>query len=162
MTGDLFKRVEVWHALSVHFPIALLLFSTLAMAISFVIKKEKRSHWRVGVSGLLLTGCLGAWISLYTGNLADAIVARKICDPTVLKEHEIAAQTMTYLFTIAACLGVSAFVKRFSEKLRLITAYLILALMLAGSFYLIKAGHLGASLVYQQGAGVINHYVECE
>jgi hypothetical protein len=36
-----FMRPEIWHALSVHFPIALLLVSTLTLLISFFLKNGK-------------------------------------------------------------------------------------------------------------------------
>jgi uncharacterized membrane protein len=157
-----FMRTEVWHALSVHFPIALLVFGTLTMIISFVVKIDNRKTWRNAASGLLYAGTVAAWISIYTGNLADGIVARKICDPTVVKDHEIAAQTTTYLFTAAMGLSLLLRFAIVKPMLNLISSYLIVLLMIAGSAYLAYAGHLGASLVYQQGAGVYKHAVDCD
>lgn len=155
-------RTEVWHALSVHFPIALLVFSTLAMLVCFIIRSDAKKYWYNAASGLLYAGCVAAWIAIYTGNLADGIVARKICDPTVLKDHEIAAQTMTYLFSAATALNLLLAFKVINTRLTKISSYIILVLMLTGSGYLLHAGHLGASLVYQQGAGVYNHSIECD
>ena len=162
MTEVGFWRTEIWHSLSVHFPIALLLASTLAMLISLILKAEKRGPWQNTATGLLFAGCLTAWISIYTGNEADGIVARKICDPTVLKDHEIAAQTTTYLFTLATVLSLMLLSNFLKPKVRAIFPFLILLLMLAGSVFLIQTGHLGARLVYQQGAGVDNHTVDCD
>lgn len=157
-----FVRTEVWHALSVHFPIALLLFSTLIMLTSFVVKADRKKAWRNPATGLLYAGTIAAWISIYTGNLADGIVSRKICDPTILKDHEIAAQTLTYFFTTAVVLNLALLFNVLKSTLRHITSVLILLLMIAGSGYVVYAGHLGASLVYQQGAGVYNHAVDCD
>jgi uncharacterized membrane protein len=157
-----FIRAEVWHALSVHFPIALLTFGTLTRFISLIIKGDKGRYWQYTASALLYVGCLTAWISIYTGNLADGIVSRKICDPTILKDHEIAAQTMTYLFTSAGALDLLNVFRVFKPTLHLISSFLILLLMIVGSGYLIYGGHLGASLVYEQGAGVYNHSVDCD
>lgn len=157
-----FMRSEVWHALSVHFPIALLLTSTLTLLISFFLKEEKEKQWQNTASGLLFAGCLAAWISLYTGGQAEGIVARKICDPTILKDHEIAGETMTYLFTSAALINILLFFNVLKFRMRRISIWLISGLMLIGSGYLIYAGHLGASLVYEQGAGVKNHSVDCK
>src|SRR3990170_6525572 len=117
-----FIRAEVWHALSVHFPIALLIFGTLTRFISLIIKSDKRRYWQYAGSGLLYVGCLTAWISVYTGNLADGIVSRKICDPTILKDHEIAAQTMTYLFTAASILNLLFSFKVFKPLLHIISS----------------------------------------
>jgi uncharacterized membrane protein len=157
-----FMRPEIWHALSVHFPIALLLVSTLTLLISFFLKTERERHWQNTASGLLFAGCLTAWISVYTGNQADGIVARKICDPTILKDHEIAGQTMTYLFTAAALVNILLLFNVLKFLARKISVWIIFGLMLIGSGYLIYAGHLGASLVYEQGAGVKNHSVDCK
>jgi uncharacterized membrane protein len=157
-----FMRTEVWHALSVHFPISLLLVSTLTMLVSFFMTGNYRRNWQHAATGLLLAGCITAWIATYTGNLADGIVARKLCDPTILKDHEIAAQTMTYLFSVAAVLSVLLSFKVIKARLEQLSIYLIFILMLTGSGYLIYAGHIGASLVYQQGAGVYNHAVDCD
>ena len=157
-----FVRTEVWHALSVHFPIALLVFSTLAMLVSFLLTGDKKKLWQNAATGLLFTGCISAWIAIYTGNLADGIVARKICDPTILKDHEIASQTMTYLFTGASVIRLLLVFRTFSSTVDLISSYLILVLMLVGSGYLVYTGHLGASLVYEQGAGVYKHSVDCD
>jgi uncharacterized membrane protein len=157
-----FVRTEVWHALSVHFPIALLLFGTLAMLISYVVKADHRQPWRSAASGLLYAGTIAAWVSIYTGDLADGLVSRKICDPTILKDHEIAAQTMTYLFTSAVVLNLLVLFKIIKYRLRQIASIVILLLMITGSGYIVYTGHLGASLVYQQGAGVYNHSVDCD
>lgn len=156
-----FWRTETWHPLSVHFPVALLLVSTLILLISVFIKKEYQRSWRIASGGLLISGTLAAWISIYTGNLADGVVARKICDPTVLKDHEIAAEVMTYLFTGAAILSILMLSNVLKSMIRVITFYVMILLMLTGSGYLIYAGHLGATLVYQQGAGVKGHDVDC-
>jgi uncharacterized membrane protein len=156
-----FWRAETWHPLSVHFPIALLLVSTLILLISVFLKKNYQKQWQIASSGLLLSGTLAAWISVYTGNLADGVVARKICDPTILKDHEIAAELMTYLFTAAAVLSVLILFNFLKSGIRTISIYVMILLMLTGSGYLIYAGHLGATLVYEQGAGVRGHDVDC-
>ena len=154
-------RPEVWHALTVHFPIALLPVATITLMISFFVREIKRLYWQQAATLLLLAGCLMAWIAIYTGNIADGVVGRKICDPTVLKDHEITGQTMTYLFTAAVVL-LGLFVTNFLPlRLRKIVCYLAFILMLVGTGYLVYAGHAGASLVYDQGAGVKNHKADC-
>lgn len=156
-----FWRTETWHPLSVHFPIALLLVSTLILLISIFVKKDYQRSWQIASGGLLIAGTFAAWISIYTGNLADGVVARKICDPTVLKDHEIAAERVTWLFTVAAVLNALILFNFLKSTIRILSFYAMILLMLAGSGYLIYAGHLGATLVYQQGAGVKDHVVDC-
>jgi uncharacterized membrane protein len=156
-----FMRTEVWHALSVHFPITLIIFSTLTMLVSLFLTGGKRDYWRYAASGLLFAGCLTSWVAVYTGNLADGVVARKICDPTILKDHEITARTMTYLVTLASIICITQYLKVLTPGFRKIAYWLTIVVMLIGSVYLIRAGHLGASLVYEQGAAVKNHSVDC-
>lgn len=161
MFADDFMRAEVWHALSVHFPIAILPVATITVIISFFVAKENRWSWQMAATLLLFAGCLSAWLAIYTGNVADGVVARKICDPTVLKDHELAGQMTTYLFTAAAGLLGLSVSNVAMTRLRSLSFYLAVVLMLAGSGYLVYAGHVGATLVYEQGAGVKNHEVDC-
>ena len=148
-----FWRTEIWHPLSVHFPIALLTFATLSYAISFLVKESISRNLAFMTKALLVVGVVAAWISIYTGNEADGAVARTICDPIVLKDHEISAYTSSIIFSIAAFFLL---VKDISlvQKGEKLLRFVVLAGLLAGSGYLVHAGHLGATVVYQQGAGV--------
>jgi uncharacterized membrane protein len=69
---------------------------------------------------------------------------------------------MTYLFTAAALVNILLLFNVLKFLARKISVWIIFGLMLIGSGYLIYAGHLGASLVYEQGAGVKNHSVDCK
>ncbi|SDR65703.1 DUF2231 domain-containing protein [Christiangramia echinicola] len=144
-----FWRTEVFHPLSVHFPIVLLLLATL---FKFIALWSSKITWDHGGRFLLILGVIGVWISIYTGNLADGIVSRQLCDPTVLKEHENFAYTTAWLFSIALILEL---LTRYIDliKTRIVSVVLVL-LMFSGSVTLAYVGHLGAELVYQQAAGV--------
>ena len=144
-----FWRTEVFHPLSVHFPIVLLLLATLFKLISLWSSKITWDH---GGRVLLVLGVIGVWISIYTGNLADGIVSRQLCDPTVLKEHENFAYTTAWIFTIALLIEL---ISNYVDLLKTRITFIILVLMLlSGSATLTYVGHLGAELVYQQAAGV--------
>ena len=160
MFSEDFVRPEVWHALSVHFPIGLLPVATITLLISFFVKRNNR-HWQVAAALLLLAGCLMAWVAVYTGGVADGIVARKICDPTVLKDHEILGETMTWIFTSAFLVNLAFLTDIVRTPWRKLLVYLTFLLMLTGTGYLVYTSHLGATLVYDQGAGVRNHSVDC-
>ena len=159
-SGD-FMRPEVWHALSVHFPIALLPVATITMLISFFLNEKNRRGWQIAAALILAAGAVMAWVAIYTGGIADGIVARKICDPTVLKDHEIAGQTMTYIFTGAVAFTMLFFSNLLKSSLKKFALYAAFVLMVVGTGYLVYTGHVGASLVYEQGAGVKNHSVDC-
>lgn len=152
-----FWRTEIWHPLSVHIPIALLLVATLFHLLAFFIDK---TFFRKAGNILLIMGTASAWLAIYTGDLADGIVSRNLCDPTVLKEHENSAYVLTWLFTIASLLVMTVktgILKRY-ERVLWITSTV---LMLVGSVYLVRAGHLGAEVVYQQAGGVYQPSEDC-
>jgi len=149
-----FWRTEVFHPLSVHLPIALLLVAT---AFKLVSLRSDGETWNKGGSILLFIGVIGAWISVYTGNLADGIVSRNLCDPTVLKDHENASLATAWLFTAAVLLEmVYVFLKKSWLK------FLMIGAMIVGAGSLGYTGHLGATLVYQQAAGVYVPSDDCE
>ncbi len=152
-----FWRTEIWHPLTVHFPLAILLLATIIILAGIFIKKKFFTE--TGYL-LLFIGSIGAWIAIYTGNLADGIVSRQICDPTVLKNHEQNAYLVTWIFS-GASLFVAIDYLGILKKLKKITSIVILLLALAGSGFLVYTGHLGAELVYQQAAGVYHPSEDC-
>ncbi|WP_299702994.1 DUF2231 domain-containing protein [uncultured Pontibacter sp.] len=146
-------RTELWHPLTLHFPIALLLFATVAKVVAAVISGEQQQFWQKVGSLLLFVGGATVWLAVYTGDMAEGIVARKICDPILLKRHETASLNMAWLFTAAVALQLLLsvnLIKVYLKALRLLT----LLLMLIGSGYLIYSSHLGAQVVYEQAGGV--------
>ncbi|MDZ7725653.1 MAG: DUF2231 domain-containing protein [candidate division KSB1 bacterium] len=151
-----FLRTEVWHPMTVHFPIVLLIVATLFKGIAVTFRKQT---FAISGSVLLYLGVIGAWLAVYTGTLADAVVSRDICDPTVLSTHENNAWLATWLFTGA--MGVDllySLVRRF--RTRAVQALLLVVLVI-GSGVLAYVGHLGAQLVYQQAAGVYVPSEDC-
>jgi uncharacterized membrane protein len=145
-----FWRSEVFHPLSVHFPIALLLMGTI-----FKIAALSKKSYFLSLPGtiLIVTGVLGGWLAIYTGDLADGIVSRTLCDPTVLKSHENNAYNMIWIFTIAAGIDLCYYFKLINFKPKMVNI-MVLILLLSGSGFLIYVSHTGANLVYNQAAGV--------
>jgi len=153
MNEPTFWRTEIWHPLSVHFPIAILLLATLAKVVALFVRDVQHVFWQRVGSYLLYLGVVTAWVAIYTGDMADGIVSRKICDPTVLKDHELGAYNMTYLFSGAAVLNLLLSVKVLNKWAKLVHIVVVL-LALAGSGFLTYTGHLGAQVVYNQAGGV--------
>lgn len=154
-------RTEIWHPLSVHFPITLLVTATLTGVSALFLNSQRKKNWQQASGILLLAGIITAWLSIYTGSLADGVVARQICDPTVLKNHEIAAYTLAYLFSAAALIHLIIHCVPLKNKYKSVLSYLSVILMITGTGYVGYAGHLGASLVYEQGAGVNKPSADC-
>lgn len=155
-------RTEVWHPLSVHLPIGLLTGAALIGLVTLFLKPVKKQLWANTCSIVLFIGTLGAWVSILTGDLADGIVGRTLCDPTVLKNHEIAAFNVAYLFSGASALHLLLLLRpAIKPKLKNGLFNVSVLLMAIGFGFLVYAGHLGASLVYEQGAGVNKPSADC-
>lgn len=150
-------RTEALHPLFVHFPIALLL---VAMLFKFFSFWEKGKFLDKPGTILLITGIIGGWLAIYTGELADGIVSRTLCDPTVLKDHQNNSYTMIWLFTIAAIVDL-IYQLRFLFLPALLVKWLVIILLFVGSGFLVYTGHLGAKLVYEQAAGVYRPSLDC-
>lgn len=151
-------RTEVLHALSVHLPLVSLILATLFFLVALFLKRS----WLKKASGaLLIIGTIGAWIAMLTGDAADGIVSRSLCDPTVLKTHENLASLTTILFTIASVIYILQSMIDWGVKIKMIFHIIMGLLMVAGTVILMYVGHLGASLVYQQGAGTHQPSQDC-
>ena len=154
-------RTELWRPLSVHFPIAFLILSTVLGVLIFIFGKRYNLETRLKftMSLLLWSGTLLLWLAFYTGKLAYSVEVRRICDPFVLKNHLYWANVTSFIFSAATITDVLQKIVaiRIKKWLMLVTVIL----MVAGSAFLGYTGHLGASLVYEQGAGVHQPASDC-
>lgn len=157
-----FWRQEIWHPLTVHLPV-----TVLSLAAAFRIGHGLLARRHPGLAFLdpaarllLLIGVAGAWVAVYTGNLAHDVVNRTLCDPEAVFAHEEWAERASILFSIAAALDLLLWRLRTIPRRRLAELFQY-AVLAAATALLIQAGHLGASLVYQQGAGVYHPSAEC-
>lgn len=155
-------RTELFHPLVIHFPIVLLSVGAIGWIAGQAIGSRKRLDWLIpGARILLWIGMITAWVAIYTGSLADAEVARTLCDPTVVEQHEEMAYRVGYLFTGAVLMeGVSAYLQ-LEDRRNLILKGVVGLALIAGTSTLFYVGHLGAKLVYQQGAGVHQPSEDC-
>lgn len=154
-------RTELWHPFSVHYPIALLTAGTIAGLIALICNKKQNfaARLKFTASLLLWSGTALFWVSFYTGNLAYSIEVRRICDPFVLKDHLYWAYVTGFIFSFAAIIDFVQCI--WISKVNKWTMTFTVVLMAVGSTALAYTGHLGASLVYQQGAGVHQPSSDC-
>lgn len=151
-------RKELWHPMMVHVPIATLFLASLVGVLMLFNHSEKNGLFLTrSFSWLLGIGVVTAWIAIYTGLWAYNTEVRRICDPTVLKSHLWWGYCTASLYTASFLLFMLRRIVSFNRLLVFCTV--VLTLIGAGS--LGYTGHLGASLVYQQGAGVRQPSTDC-
>ncbi len=147
-------RDELFHPAIVHFPIAFLaLAGTLAIFWLF---------FQRGQATLLLVlifGVVGGWLGILTGGWAEDVVNRVICDPTVTSDHEQWAEWAVWSASAALPLVTFAKLRRGKNLFPFRTLCTLPLVFATGS--ILYAGHLGATLVYQQGAAVYKPAPQC-
>jgi len=154
-------REELLHPFLAHLPIVLIPLALGLRAASSALRKSRQWDFLAPASRLVLVlAALAAWTALLSGGLAEDVVNKTICDPTVTQEHESFADWTTYLVTLAAVTDLAQ-LKLIGARWRWLSYASVLAL-LASMGLIAKTGHLGASLVYQQGAGVYHPTPECK
>lgn len=98
-------------------------------------------------------------LAIYTGELAHDVKVRRICDPRVLQERSWWAYASLISFTVAlGALPLPHFIVTGVERALRIGSVALLVAGLGGMLYV---GHLGVSLVYQQGAGTYQSSDDC-
>ncbi len=155
-------RKELWHPMMVHIPIATLFLATLVALLLLFSHNEKNGPFLSrSFSWLLGIGVVTAWLAIYTGLWSYNTEVRRICDPTVLKSHLWWGYCTAILYTVGFVLFTLRLILRRITPLRRLLIFCSAALTLAGAGSLGYTGHLGASLVYQQGAGVRQPSADC-
>lgn len=139
-------REELLHPLVTHFPIGLLIVGSLLLVLSL---RWQRLAFTAKL--MIVLGAAAAWIAVLTGGWAEEIVGPTLCDPDVRMLHEDHAFYVSYLYTAIACFLL--FVSRFR--------WIAAIAALVGVLWMSYVGHLGATLTYQQGAGVYKPDDQC-
>ncbi len=136
-----------FHAMIIHFPIALLLAGFFSEILGLITKKE---FFKNASAFLLLLGALGAIAAYVSGNLAgNGIEEGPLKEP--LELHELAATVTIWLAIVTALLRVLVFYFKYNRPW-VNWAFIILFTTLAGS--VTTTGYFGGQLVYKHAAGV--------
>jgi uncharacterized membrane protein len=148
-------RIELAHPVAVHFPIALLIFGTVAWIVGRFARGDGKLAYLVPAGRTaLIVGAVFAWIAIYTGVLANREVARTLCDPRVKHAHEDYAYIVSYLFSGALAVELATVFFHFKKLLKNTLLVLVGIALIAGCGLLGYTAHKGGQLVYQQAAAV--------
>jgi uncharacterized membrane protein len=149
-------RIELLHPAVVHFPVALTLVGSGFWLLGVAAARWARlSPFRLSSLVLLCLAAVSAWAAVQTGLWADEVVGRELFDPRPLKDHENNAFIVAWLLTAAALADLLRRSRLVPAWGRTLGPWLVAGLLVAACGVLAYVAHLGASLVYQQGAGVI-------
>lgn len=135
------------HPMVVHFPIALLLASTLFDALACRWRREQFRHTSVS---LLVLGVLAAGVAVLTGHVAEDAVERSGIPKQAIEMHEELGDSVFWVFLGLLSLRLVSYWGFMRER-----PALVLVLGCAGSLLLLVAAYFGGDLVYRYGAGVM-------
>ncbi|QCK14226.1 DUF2231 domain-containing protein [Mangrovivirga cuniculi] len=154
-------RPELWHPLTVHLPIGLIVIGSILGLCSMIPQLNRKFSFLTSASKLLLfAGVPFIWLAIWTGNEAYEIVGRDLCDPTVKNDHEYFGYFLGWSFTIGTILFFISVV--FNDPLSKYVKIISAVALLLSLFFTGYVGHLGAKLVYQQGAAVYQSSEDCK
>lgn len=159
-------RSELFHPLSVHFPIALVvLFFGLKIFGYFVRKEEQKNDLKKFNFVVLTLSLVSVFISIYLGDMAFEVVRSNLCQIGKVDQHEELSKLLA--LTLFVTLTIETLVLVFESKIKDRNIYKLkeiftLLLSIVALAFLFQTSHSGAMLVYEQGAGVLNHTKSCQ
>ncbi|MGV3762042.1 DUF2231 domain-containing protein [Parapedobacter sp.] len=155
------NRQELWHPLSVHLPISFLLLATfLGVFLPFLRQGAWFRYLRYSMLFLMISGTMLLWVAFYTGNMAYGPVVRTICFPSKLKAHLYWGYVTCYSFSGITVFGL--ILEAWRKLGKRWPLAVVVVMCIAASICLSYTGHLGAELVYEQGAGVSPSAKDCD
>ncbi len=145
-------QIELLHPIINHFTIAFLFVGVIVKLIGFFCRKKPIYPKVLSFSRILLTIGVGfAVCSIITGEIADDIVEKQLCELDVLQIHEKIAYATASAFVPALILD---WLRKWAPKKWLTFVSSILYICATG--LLILLGALGGDVVYSQGGAVNN------
>ena len=148
-------RIELLHPAVAHFPIALVLLGTAFWLLGGAAGKWPRlDAFAIAGTVAIVIAALTAWAATQTGFWADEVVGRALYDPRPLKDHENLAVLFSWVATGGAVGSVLWRYAPLPKSARRFVWWSTAVALVASCIVIAYVAHLGAGLVYQQGAGV--------
>jgi uncharacterized membrane protein len=135
------------HPMVVHFPIALLLVSSL---FDLFALRWRTEQLRETSFSLLVLGVLAAGAAVVTGHFAEEAVEQSGIPKRAIEIHEELGFAVFWVFL--ALLGLRLAMCRGWMR---VPPRLVLAVGLGGALLMLVASYFGGDLVYRFGAGVL-------
>lgn len=141
-----------WHPIFVHFPIALVVISTLSFLLGIMKKDLKLSRELIAVSKWCLwLAAIFSIITAYTGWLAYNSVAHDAPSHQAMTQHRNWALSTASLIVVLAMV-VFFFRDTWGKKKKLLSFFTLIALTCS----VLITAWLGAETVYRYGIGVMS------
>jgi uncharacterized membrane protein len=136
-----------FHALIIHFPIALLMAGFLSDLISLF---NQRQFFKSASFFLLVLGTLGAIVAFISGGYAgDGMTDGVLQEP--IEMHEDSALITLWLAIITTLSRAAIFYFNYLKAWARWTSFLLFAVLTG---FVARTGYLGGELVFKHGAGI--------
>jgi uncharacterized membrane protein len=156
-------REELLHPLFTHFPIVILFAAPVLRLASLLPLSNENRIFLVKASRLALyIGPLSLIITIYLGDMAFEIVKSNLCQLFDAYRHEQLAYESLYAFMAAVVFDVVSKLDNLNKKLVRGASLFCFLMMIIGNYLMFSSAHLGANLVYEQGAAVKAATPKCD
>jgi len=136
------------HTKVVHFPIALLITYSLLETIGIIFSRKLITQSAFVV---LITGIIGIFISVLTGNQAfEAYQYWDEASSNIFNSHQYYANITTWFFVFIAALRIFLVVKK---KFNGVIKFLFILFAAIGIFFIYKTAVYGGELINEFGVG---------
>lgn len=136
-----------FHAMVIHFPIALLIVGFLSELIGLI---NKKLFFKNASLYLLLLGTIGVLVAYLSGdNAGDGMTDGLLQKPMGM--HQEAALVTLWLAIITALAKTAMYYFNYQKPWAKWTAFLLFALLVSS---VARTGFLGGELVFKHGAGI--------
>lgn len=154
-------RSELWHPMAAHFPIALLTMMLGVKCLEVLFGDRARFPF-LGIlyRVFLYCGAGSLAVTLFLGDVSGDAVKKSLCDVAALYRHEDWAYRVLWCVLIVLAVDFARHLKNQIPGLALVLSrrslqWIEMGLSVCVFWFLLKTGHSGSRLVYEQGAGVV-------